>query len=1055
MKHSFPKRLTALALALLMALSVVVAVPLFVIGASAEEYTGTGTFTKCTGELTSGYYVFGVGNSEASIAALNTDTSSSNWIKFTTTTSTEGAIVNPDASIVWYYDAEAGTFNNGTNYVAWPTTGNSAFLKTTGTPLTVTETATAGVYNITVTATPARMLRLNNTSGYRFYTSSTGTNTFYFFKLQAAKHEHSYAWNNIAGTDGNHTLACANTDGKCDVLTLTEECTWADGFCSVCGAAAPACNHPTTVEVAAVPATCTEIGYTAGVQCTVCNQYTAGHDEIAAKGHTQKVIPGYDPTCTEIGYSDGVCCEVCETVLTEPEEKPATGHNYVDGVCANCGEEVPLTYTFDYTTGTNATVPDNVTEGLVTLTFSKGTGTNDPKYYTSGSAIRFYANNTLTIGTIEGYYIKSIVLTYSGTTYFNTVSVGTIADDGQWTPADADAASVVFTYVANSGNTRISNITVELAAICQHPNTAPIGDPKPATCTEDGITAGLKCTDCGEVIDAQAAIPALGHNFVGGVCTNEGCGEIACDHIDKGITLGEVTKPATCTETGLQEQFCAQCNQPLADKVLDMVAHTTVIDEAVAPTCTKTGLTEGSHCSVCDEILVEQEVVDMVDHDYVDNKCTVCGDIIVTGSQLADFAFGANGDAGHKDGSAISAGEVDTFGTYELNFTAVANVYGGAFDAQGNSALKLGTGSKAASFTFEVPANVNTVVLYIAGYKANTAKVSVNDTEYTITSKSDEGAYTKIVVDTTTDKTVTLNTLSGGYRAMVNSIEFWGDPVPAIKNMSLSLNRGVTVKVNYDIPAEWLAANEGAQLVFKNSNGIVATMEALPGVNDYTVTLMATEITSELKLQVCLADGTALDPSHDVSVSAYKVKLEAAGADKLGLTTEKFNALLDLLDKIMVYGDAANGALTENLTETFEGVEAPVVVDAAEKADKIFGAISATLGQYAGVSLDINRANIPEGHKITVKLGEKPAKEVVLGAENDGINLNGIFAANFNDTIVVTVLDGNDQAVASVSFTFNAYLKALYESNADNQALLNLIAATYQYGVAAEAFIAS
>ena len=43
--------------------------------------------------------------------------------------------------------------------------------------------------------------------------------------------------------------------------------------------------------------------------------------------------------------------------------------------------------------------------------------------------------------------------------------------------------------------------------------------------------------------------------------------------------------------------------------VVEHVGHTEVIDEAIAPTKTENGLTEGSHCSVCGEVLAAQETV--------------------------------------------------------------------------------------------------------------------------------------------------------------------------------------------------------------------------------------------------------------------------------------------------------------------------------------------------------------------------------------------------------------------------------------------------------------
>ena len=52
--------------------------------------------------------------------------------------------------------------------------------------------------------------------------------------------------------------------------------------------------------------------------------------------------------------------------------------------------------------------------------------------------------------------------------------------------------------------------------------------------------------------------------------------------------------------------------------------HETVIDAAVAATCTTTGLTEGKHCSECKEVLVAQKIIPK--HNYIDYVCKNCGD---------------------------------------------------------------------------------------------------------------------------------------------------------------------------------------------------------------------------------------------------------------------------------------------------------------------------------------------------------------------------------------------------------------------------------------------
>lgn len=82
----------------------------------------------------------------------------------------------------------------------------------------------------------------------------------------------------------------------------------------------------------------------------------------------------------------------------------------------------------------------------------------------------------------------------------------------------------------------------------------------------------------------------------------------------------DVAVEATCKATGLTEgSHCSVCEKILVkQEEIDKTEHTVVIDEAVEPTYTESGLTEGSHCSVCEEILVKQEVIPKLAADNTD-----------------------------------------------------------------------------------------------------------------------------------------------------------------------------------------------------------------------------------------------------------------------------------------------------------------------------------------------------------------------------------------------------------------------------------------------------
>ncbi len=108
-----------------------------------------------------------------------------------------------------------------------------------------------------------------------------------------------------------------------------------------------------------------------------------------------------------------------------------------------------------YTNGQEVTT---ITKGDVTLTFGKGTaGSNVPKYYNTGEAVRCYPGNTMTV-TAES--ITKIVFTFGSGDSNNAISVNTGALSGSTWTGDAD--QVVFSVGGSSGHRRIAQVDVTM-----------------------------------------------------------------------------------------------------------------------------------------------------------------------------------------------------------------------------------------------------------------------------------------------------------------------------------------------------------------------------------------------------------------------------------------------------------------------------------------------------------------------------------------------------------------------------------------------------------------
>lgn len=131
--------------------------------------------------------------------------------------------------------------------------------------------------------------------------------------------------------------------------------------------------------------------------------------------------------------------------------------------------------------------------------------------------------------------------------------------------------------------------------------------------------------------------------------TCAGCGDSYTEEIAaKGHSaVKDAAVAATCTQAGKTEgSHCSVCNAVIVQQnTVAAKGHSAVKDAAVAATCTKAGKTEGSHCSVCNTIIVKQNTVAAKGHKAVNDAavaatctkagktkgshCSVCKTVIV------------------------------------------------------------------------------------------------------------------------------------------------------------------------------------------------------------------------------------------------------------------------------------------------------------------------------------------------------------------------------------------------------------------------------------------
>ncbi len=344
-------------------------------------------------------------------------------------------------------------------------------------------------------------------------------------------------------------------------------------------------------------ATCTANG----VKTYTCSGCGATKTETIAKTNHNYVSTVINPTCTEQGRTGHICTKCNYSYDTDYID--ATGHDYKyiaknDGthskVCNACSDTI-IEECNKIKQG-NSIVCENCNAVYEETSTEPSTDptTSHTHSYDSGVVTQ---EATCTANGIKTYTcscgeIKTETISATGHSY----------DNGKITKEATCTTTGIKTYTCSKcKTTKTETISAKGHKTVTDPAKLP-------TCTVTGLTAGSHCSVCNTVITAQKTVSATGHSY----------------------DNGKITKAATCTTTGIKTYTCSKCKTTKTETI-SATGHKTVTDPAKLPTCTATGLTAGSHCSVCNTVITAQKTVSATGHSYDNGKITKAATATTTG----------------------------------------------------------------------------------------------------------------------------------------------------------------------------------------------------------------------------------------------------------------------------------------------------------------------------------------------------------------------------------------------------------------------------------------
>ena len=390
--------------------------------------------------------------------------------------------------------------------------------------------------------------------------------------------------------------------------TCTETGLTEGSHCSVCDevlvaqTVVGALGHTEVIDAAVAP-DCTNTGLTEGSHCSVCDEVIVAQTVVDALGHTEEVVVGKAATCTETGLTDGVKCSACGETIIEQEEILALGHTEGEATIEN-----------------------------IVLADCDTDGSYDKVTY-CGVCSEEISRETIILDALGHDYEAVITAPTCTTAGYTTYTCSACGDSYIADEADAlgHTEEIVSGYTATcieSGLTDGVKCSVCSEILIAQEEIPALGHAEEtvygyaATCTEAGLTDGVKCTVCGETIELQMEIPANGHTLPEGA-TCEQAGYCNVCGIELGEALGHeyvetVTAP-TCTAAGYTIHICSRCGDKYVSSEVAALGHTegeAKIEDAILAGCDTAGSYDNVvYCITCGEELSREIIsVDALGH---------------------------------------------------------------------------------------------------------------------------------------------------------------------------------------------------------------------------------------------------------------------------------------------------------------------------------------------------------------------------------------------------------------------------------------------------------